>query len=83
LIDTRTGAHLWAETYDESWPTSFAIQTDIAQRITDELQAKLSPKEKAAIEERPTKEIAAYDLYLRAKALNQPIFPPIEQRRIC
>ena len=74
LIDTRTGAHLWAETYDRELADVFAIQTDIAQRITDELQAKLSPKEKAAIEERPTKEIAAYDLYLRAKALNQANF---------
>ena len=47
----------------------FAIQTDMAKAIADQLQAKLSPKEKAAIEERPTSDLAAYDLYLRAKEL--------------
>src|SRR5437764_147942 len=47
----------------------FAIQSDIAQRIAVQLQAKLSPNEKAAIEEQPTKDLAAYDLYVRAKLL--------------
>src|SRR5439155_19147845 len=42
---------------------------EIAQKIDDQLQTRLSPKEKAAIEEPPTKDLAAYDLYLRAKEL--------------
>ena len=67
LIDARTDAHLWAQTYDRDLADVFAIQSEIAQKIADQLQAKLSPKEKAAIEERPTKDLAAYDLYLRAK----------------
>ena len=47
----------------------FAIQSEIAEAIADRLQAKLSPQEKSAIKERPTSDIAAYDLYLRAKKL--------------
>jgi serine/threonine-protein kinase len=69
LIDARTDAHLWAETYDRDVADVFAIQTEIAQAIANQLQAKLSPAEKSAIEERPTKDLAAYDLYLRAGVL--------------
>jgi TolB-like protein len=69
LIDARTHRRLWDERYDRSFDDVFAIQTDIAKAIADQLQAKLSPKEKAAIEERPTSDLAAYDLYLKAKEL--------------
>ncbi len=69
LIDARTDAHLWAETYDRDVADVFAIQTEIAQAIANQLQAKLSPAEKSAIEERPTKDLAAYDLYRRAYVL--------------
>src|SRR5207245_3162423 len=47
----------------------FAIQSEIAKAIAPQLQAKLSPKEKSAIEELPTSDLVAYDLYLRAKEL--------------
>jgi TolB-like protein/cytochrome c-type biogenesis protein CcmH/NrfG len=69
LLDARTDAHLWAQTYDRDLADVFAIQSEIAQAIADQLQAKLSPKDKEAIMERPTKDLAAYDLYLRAKEL--------------
>ena len=69
LIDARSDAHLWADTYDRDLADVFAIQSDIAKIIAEQLQAKLSPEEKAAIEERPTKDLAAYDLYVRAKKL--------------
>jgi serine/threonine-protein kinase len=69
LIDTRTNAHIWAETYDRNLADVFAIQTEIAQQIATQLQAKLSPAEKSALEERPTNDLIAYDFYLRAKAL--------------
>jgi tetratricopeptide (TPR) repeat protein len=69
LIDARTDTHLWVERYDRSLDDVFAIQSDIAKAIADQLQAKLSPNEKSAIEERPTKDFAAYDLYVRAKSL--------------
>jgi TolB-like protein/class 3 adenylate cyclase/Tfp pilus assembly protein PilF len=69
LLDARTDAHLWAQTYDRDLADVFAIQSEIAQAIAEQLQAKLSPKDKAGIMERPTKDLAAYDLYLRAKEL--------------
>jgi len=67
LIDARSDRHLWAERYDRPLDDVFAIQTDIAKAIADQLQAKLSPAEKAAIEQPPTANLVAYDRYLRAK----------------
>ena len=69
LIDAKTDTHLWAESYDRPLDNVFAIQTDIAKAIADQLQAKLSAQTKSAIEEPPTKDLAAYDLYVRAKLL--------------
>jgi TolB-like protein/Tfp pilus assembly protein PilF len=69
LIDARTDAHLWAQTYDRDLADVFAIQSEIAKTIADQLQAKLSPNEKKAIEQPPTTDLAAFDLYSRAKSL--------------
>ena len=69
LIDARNDAHLWAQTYDRDLADVFAIQSDIANAIAEQLQAKLSPAEKTAIEQRPTNDVAAFDLYSRAKNL--------------
>jgi serine/threonine-protein kinase len=69
LIDARTDAHLWAEHYDRPLDDVFAIQSEVAQAIADQLNAKLSPAEKAAIKRRPTADLVAYDLYVRAEAL--------------
>jgi TolB-like protein/Tfp pilus assembly protein PilF len=69
LIDARTDAHLWAQTYDRDLADVFAIQGEIAKAIADQLQAKLSPNEKKAIEQPPTTDLAAFDLYTRAKSL--------------
>jgi TolB-like protein/class 3 adenylate cyclase/Tfp pilus assembly protein PilF len=69
LIDTRTDAHTWAENYDRPLDDVFAIQSEIAKKIADQLKAKLSPSEKAAIEEPATTDLAAYDLYLHAQSL--------------
>jgi TolB-like protein/Tfp pilus assembly protein PilF len=69
LIDAKTDTHLWVEGYDRPLDDVFAIQSDIAKAIAGQLQAKLSPKIKSAIEERPTKDLAAYDVYVRAKLL--------------
>jgi TolB-like protein/Tfp pilus assembly protein PilF len=68
LIDARTDEHQWADHYDRDLADAFAIQTEIAQAITRQLEAKLSPEEKAAIEP-STRDIAAFDLYLQAKEL--------------
>ena len=69
LIDARTDAHLWAQTYDRDLADVFAIQSEIAKAIADQLQAKLSPNEKKAIEQPPTTDLAAFDLYSRAKSI--------------
>src|SRR6266511_4033370 len=69
LIDTRTDTHVWAEEYDRDLTDVFAIQTEIAQKIASQLHAKVSAGEKAAIEERPTKDLVAYDLYVQAASL--------------
>ena len=68
LIDSRSDDHQWAETYDRGLADIFAIQTEIAQAITRQLAAKLSPREQAAIES-SSRDIRAFDLYLRAKEL--------------
>ena len=69
LVDARTDRHLWAQTYDRDLADVFAIQSEIAKTIADQLQAKLSPREKTAIERPPTNDITAFDLYTRAKDL--------------
>jgi TolB-like protein/class 3 adenylate cyclase/Tfp pilus assembly protein PilF len=69
LINAGTDAHEWAENYDRRVDDLFAIQSEIAKAIAEQLQAKLSPNEKAAIEKPPTSDLAAFDLYTRAKTL--------------
>jgi TolB-like protein/Tfp pilus assembly protein PilF len=69
LIDARNDAHLWAQTYDRDLADVFAIQTEIAKAIADQLQARLSPNEKAAIQERPTANVTAFEEYSRAKSI--------------
>src|SRR5205814_7670747 len=69
LIDARTDMHVWAEKYDRSLADVFAIETELAEKIVAQLKSKLSPEEKAAIEEQPTADLAAFDLYTRAKQL--------------
>src|SRR5439155_703469 len=69
LINAHTDAHEWADNYDRPVDDVFAIQSEIAKAIADQLQAKLSPKEKSAIEQAPTRDLVAFDLYSRAKSL--------------
>jgi TolB-like protein/Tfp pilus assembly protein PilF len=69
LIDARTDSQVWAETYDRNTADLFAIQSEIAQAIVKQLQAKISPEQKAQIEERPTNDFEAFELYLRAKEI--------------
>jgi TolB-like protein len=69
LIDTRTDAHVWAQEYDRDLNDVFTLQSEIAQRIADQLGAEVSSAAKAAIEEPPTTDLVAYDAYLRSKDL--------------
>jgi TolB-like protein/class 3 adenylate cyclase/Tfp pilus assembly protein PilF len=67
LIDARTDRQLWAQTYDRDLADVFAIQSEIATAIAGQLQARLSPTEKNAIEQAPTSDITAFELYAQAK----------------
>jgi TolB-like protein len=69
LIDARTDVHLWAEHYDREIADVFAIENELAEQIVAQLKSRLSPVEKAAIEQKPTADLAAYDLYLRGREL--------------
>ncbi len=69
LVDARTDQHLWAETYDREIKDVFAIQSEVAQQIAAALKATLSPAEKKRIEQSPTQDLAAYDLYLKGREL--------------
>jgi TolB-like protein/class 3 adenylate cyclase/Flp pilus assembly protein TadD len=69
LIDAKSDAHLWAERYDRDLVDVFAIQSEVAENIVAQLKANLSPREKAAIDVRPTRDPEALDLYLQAKQL--------------
>src|SRR2546427_4118116 len=69
LINAANDEHMWAEDYDRDLTDVFAIQTDLAQKIARELQAKLSPTEKAQIERKPTENSEAYFAFLQAHDL--------------
>jgi len=69
LIDTRTDAHVWAQEYDRDLNDVFTLQSEIAQKVADQLGAEVSSTEKAAIQEPPTTDLVAYDAYLRGKDL--------------
>jgi TolB-like protein len=67
LVDARTDSTRWSEQYDNELADVFQIQSDIAEKIVEQLRGELSSQEKATIETRPTKDMAAYDLYLQAR----------------
>ena len=69
LVDSRTYRQLWGETYDRDLADVFAIQSEIAEQIVSQLKSKLSPQEKEAIEQKPTADLIAHDLYIQAKTL--------------
>jgi TolB-like protein/predicted Ser/Thr protein kinase/Tfp pilus assembly protein PilF len=69
LIDMRTDSHVWAKQYDGDLKDLFTIQSEIAKNIAEQLHAKLSPAEKLAIEQPPTADLNAFNLYSRAKTL--------------
>src|SRR5438874_11902691 len=70
LINTENDEHLWAEDYDRDLTDVFAIQTDLAKKIAGELQAKLSPSEKAQMERKPTENGEAYLAFVQAHNLS-------------
>jgi TolB-like protein/Flp pilus assembly protein TadD len=69
LIDARQDKTIWADSFDRDLTDIFAIQSEVAQTIATKLTATLSPEEKRNIEKKLTENLAAYELYLRAKEL--------------
>jgi len=69
LIDARTDTQLWGERYDRDVADVFAIESELAGKIIAQLKSKLSAQEKAAIEQKPTADLVAHDLYIQAKTL--------------
>lgn len=80
LIDARTDSHLWAERYDREIADIFAVEADIAARIAESLQAKLSGAERRAIASRPTKNLEAHQLYLKGRHQWKNFFAPGYER---
>jgi TolB-like protein/Flp pilus assembly protein TadD len=67
LIDTRTDTHVWAEEYDRDLNDLFAVQSEIAQKVAERLNAKVTAAEKLAIERKPTTDLVANALYVQAR----------------
>src|SRR6266487_2497855 len=68
LINAQTDSHLWADTYDRNLTDIFGVESEIAKRIADSLQAKLTGHEEQALAVKPTNNPEAYDAYLRGLA---------------
>src|SRR5262249_24015241 len=68
LINTQTDSHLWAESYDRKLTDTFGVESEIAKRIAESLQAKLSGQQERALAVKPTDNPEAYDAYLRGLA---------------
>src|SRR5436189_664653 len=71
LIETRTDTHVWAEQYDRDLNDLFAIQSEIAQKVAQRLNAKVTSAEKLAIEGKPTTDLVAFELYSRSISLKK------------
>jgi serine/threonine protein kinase len=80
LIDTRTNTHLWANTYDRQLDDVFAVQSEIAKTIAEQLEAKISPNEKKAIERSPTRDLTAFNLYTRANTLMLSYYGDVREK---
>jgi TolB-like protein/Flp pilus assembly protein TadD len=69
LIRAATDDHLWAEVYNRKLDDIFGVEGEVAGAIAEALNAKLSGAEQAAVAKRPTENLAAYEAYLRGRAL--------------
>ena len=67
LSSASSRQQLWAETYDRDIQDIFSVQSDVAKEIVTALKANFSSNERKELEKRPTKNMEAYDLYLKSK----------------
>ena len=85
LINAQTDSHLWADTYDRKLTDLFGVESEIAKRIAESLQAKLTGREEQALAVKPTNNPEAYDAYLRGLAFEARSYGsvplPISQRK--
>jgi len=70
LIKAQTDSHLWADTYDRKMNDIFGVESEIAKRVAESLQTKLSGREEQALSVKPTNNPEAYDAYLHALSLD-------------
>jgi TolB-like protein/Tfp pilus assembly protein PilF len=68
LIKAANDSHLWADTFDRKLTDVFGVESEIAKRIAESLQAKLTGREEQALVVKPTNNTQAYDAYLRGLA---------------
>src|SRR5947199_3202761 len=68
LINAQTDSHLWAESYDRNLTDMLGVESEIAKRIAESLQAKLTGREEEELAVKPTNNPEAYDAYLRGLA---------------
>jgi len=80
LVDLRNSSHPWAEVYERPLKDVFALQNEMTHRVAAQLQAPLAPDEQTAIDTPPTSDLQAYELYLRAIAIQRLVRDPAEQR---
>ena len=78
LVDLRNSDHPWTETYERPMKDVFALQSEITQAVAARLKAGLSPNETVALNEPPTADLLAYDLYLRAQAIDVLVKDTVE-----
>jgi adenylate cyclase len=82
LIDAERDSHLWAERYDRKLTDIFAVESDIAAKIADALQARLTGAERRAISSQPTENSEAHQLYLRGRFYwNKWVGPEFDKSR--
>jgi TolB-like protein/Tfp pilus assembly protein PilF len=79
LIEAATDSHIWAETYTRTLDNVFAVESEVAKMIAESLSANISRGEREALEQKPTKVPAAFDAYLKARALNSVVLQTREQ----
>jgi TolB-like protein/Tfp pilus assembly protein PilF len=82
LINARTDQHLWSETYDRNLIDVFQVESDVAQKIAGALEAKLTGREKAAINSGGTENPQAYEAFLHAVALRTSQSDEDQQRAL-
>ena len=80
LLNAQTDSHLWAETYDRKLTDIFGVESEIAKRIAESLQAKLTGREEQAFAVKPTHNPEAYDAYLRGLAFQERFFSSFNSR---